>query len=140
MFMIMQSKIMSGEVPKDKVIHVDQEASVIEASKLMRKSDATELLVTAEVNGMLFPLGIVTAKDIVTRVIAAELDPVVLTIGDIAWSGIAAAGSGDIAVRLRRSQEDPCGTLAVLDGDGRLIGKVELDEVMGTRPQQPGTT
>jgi len=42
---------------------------------------------------MLLPLGIVTASDIVTRVIAAELDPAVLTAGDIAWFGMEAAGT-----------------------------------------------
>ena len=70
--------------------HIDREASVLEASKLMRTSGTTELLVVDKANGAIFAFGIVTATDIVTRVIAAELDPAVLTAGDIAWSETAA--------------------------------------------------
>jgi CBS domain-containing protein len=66
--------------------HIDREASVLEASQLMRTSGATELLVVDKTDGAIFAFGIVTATDIVTRVIAAGLDPAVLTAGDIAWS------------------------------------------------------
>jgi len=72
---------------------------VLEASKLMRKSGTTELLVTGVANGMLLPIGIVTANDIVTRVIATGLDPAVLTAGDIAWSAMAAAKTADSDAR-----------------------------------------
>jgi CBS domain-containing protein len=72
---------------------IDREASVLEASKLMRRSGTAELLVVDEANGVIIAFGIVTATDIVTRVIAAELDPAVLTAGDIAWSEAAAPGT-----------------------------------------------
>jgi CBS domain-containing protein len=65
---------------------VDRDVTVVEASKLMREAGATELLVTDNSTGRVRPVGIVSARDIVTRVVAAELDPAVLTAGDIAWS------------------------------------------------------
>ena len=83
---------------KIKLVHIDRETSVLEASKLMRLSGATELLVVDQANGTLFSFGIVTAKDIVTRVIATELDPAVLTAGDIAWSDLAEPESAIPAV------------------------------------------
>lgn len=70
---------------------IDREASVVAASKLMRRSGTSELLVIDQSNGLTLAFGILTANDIVTRVIAAGLDPAVLTAGDIAWSEIAAA-------------------------------------------------
>jgi len=91
--MILQTNGVNGQITQDNPTYVDRETSVLEASKLMRNSGATELLVTGETNGMRLPLGIVTASDIVTRVIAAELDPAVLTAGDIAWFGMEAAGT-----------------------------------------------
>ena len=66
--------------------HVDRETSVLEASKVMRKSRSSELLVVDKSHGLPFVFGILTANDIVMRVIATELDPAVLTAGDIAWS------------------------------------------------------
>ena len=133
MIMIQRTNITNGEIINHKLTHVDREASVLEASKLMRKSGATELLVTAEAGGVLRPLGILTAKDIVTRVIATELDPAVLTTGDIAGPGLAAADTGDgSAETLRRAQDGQCEALAVIDGDGRLVGTVRCDEFVGT--------
>jgi CBS domain-containing protein len=133
MIMIQRTNITSGEIISQKLTHVDREASVLEASKLMRKAGTTELLVTVEANGVLRPLGILTAKDIVTRVIATELDPAVLTTGDIAGPGLAVADSGvGAAEKLRRSQDSHCESLAVLDAAGRLVGTVRCDEVTGT--------
>jgi CBS domain-containing protein len=60
------------------------EASVLEASRRMRQCHASELIVVTETDGIPRPLGVVTARDIVTRVMALGLDPEVLTAGDIA--------------------------------------------------------
>lgn len=84
--MILQTTFLAGETTKHNLPHVDREASVLEASRLMRMSGTAELLVTHEAGGRLVPVGILTANDIVTRVIAAGLDPAVLTAGDIAWA------------------------------------------------------
>lgn len=139
MIMIVQTQLTGDEIANQQVTHVDREASVLEASKLMRKSGATELLVTGKADGGLLPVGIVTANDIVTRVIAAELDPSVLTTGDIAWSGIAAADSSQsIGKSAWRSPKADCQALAVMDGDGRLVGTLRLDELVGTLRQPAG--
>jgi len=93
MDMILRTDATDGEIakPKQKLMHVDREASVLEGSRLMRNSGTTELLVVDRANSALFTFGIVTAQDIVTRVIAAGLDPAVLTVGDLVWSEIAAS-------------------------------------------------
>jgi CBS domain-containing protein len=140
MITIPQTEVTDGEIVSHKLTHVDRDASVLEASKLMRKAGTTELLVTGKAHGKLLPLGLLTANDIVTRVIAAGLDPAVLTTGDIAWAGIAAPDSVDRdAGRRRRSRKNDDEALAVVDGDGRLVGTVRLDEFIGTRSHLPGT-
>ncbi len=60
------------------------EASVLEASRRMRQCHASELIVVTVAEGKPRALGVVTARDIVTRVVALGLDPGVLTAGDIA--------------------------------------------------------
>lgn len=87
----------SRKIAGHRPICIDREVSVLEASKLMRQTDSTELLVTHEVSGRQVPLAIVTASDIVKRVLAAELDPEVLTMGDIAWPATPAADHADSA-------------------------------------------
>jgi CBS domain-containing protein len=63
---------------------VYREASIVEASKVMRRCGTTELVVVTEADGKPEPIGVVTARDIVTRVVALGLDPAVPTAGDIA--------------------------------------------------------
>jgi len=132
MIMIQKTDLRGSEIINHKLTHIDCTASVLEASKLMGKSGAAELLVTGEASGQLVSLGIVTASDIVTRVVAAELDPTVLTMGDITWSTTSFTDSADsLAEQELHAHGISDETLAVLDGDGQLVGTLRLHEFMG---------
>lgn len=131
MITIKHCTVVAGDILAHTLTHIHREASVLEASKLMRKSATTELLVTDEINGMLFPIGMLTANDIVTHVIAAGLDPAVFTTGDIAWPGMAAGSRVDSNFgRPQCMGQNISEALAVLDDEGRLVGTVRLDEFM----------
>ena len=71
-------------MPATSMTLVHREASIVEASRVMRQCGTTELVVVTEADGEPQPIGVVTARDIVTRVLALGLDPAVLTAGDIA--------------------------------------------------------
>ena len=92
MFVVVNSENLASEIALHHLTNVDRNTSVFEASKLMRKAGTAKLLVTRETDGVLLALGVVTASDFVTRVIAAGLDPSVLTAGDIAGFGTTDAG------------------------------------------------
>jgi CBS domain-containing protein len=131
MITIKQCSVVAEEILAHTLTHIHREASVLDASKLMRKSATTELLVTDEINGMLFPIGMLTANDIVMHVIAAGLDPAVFTTGDIAWPGMAAGSITDSdSERPQCMRQNSSEALAVLDDEGRLVGTVRLDEFM----------
>jgi CBS domain-containing protein len=139
MIMIQNADLMGSEIINHKLTHIDCAASVLEASKLMGKSGAAELLVTGEASGQLVSIGIVTASDIVTRVVAAELDPSVLTIGDITWTGVPGTDSTDArqVEREELAHETSDEALAVLDGDGRLVGTLRLHECIAMYSSHP---
>ncbi len=84
LFMTMRPITMDREIPHSKLMHIDREASVQQPIQLMRQIGTTALMVTEEINGVHHKVGIVTANEIVARVIAMALDPAVLTTGDIA--------------------------------------------------------
>src|SRR5688572_12516592 len=65
---------------------IDRDATVLAASRRMREERVSELVVTEATQGMPVPAGIVSAQDIVARVVAVDLEPSVVTIGDILWS------------------------------------------------------
>ncbi|MCX7174736.1 MAG: CBS domain-containing protein [Proteobacteria bacterium] len=81
---VQQANVMGNKINNDSMPNIDRNSTVLEACKLMRKTGSAELIVTEEDEGGVAPVGILTANDIVTFVIAAELDPGVLTAGDIA--------------------------------------------------------
>ena len=117
------------ELSKRRFAYVDRELSILDASRLMRTSGAEELLVTDPAEGTLLPVGVVTARDIVTRVVAAELDPSVLTAGDIWWSDGPAASAHQAGKLLLK--ESPDGSVfTVLDSTGAVAGMLTLDEMV----------
>ncbi|HEY0338100.1 MAG TPA: CBS domain-containing protein [Burkholderiales bacterium] len=121
----------ANEIGRQKPAPVDREVSVLEASRLMRSSGSDELLVTDKAAGTLVPLGIVTARDIVTRIVAAELDPAVVTAGDITWAGSPADGSGaHTPPSLHLVPKDNSDVLALVHSDGRLAGIVTIEELL----------
>lgn len=106
MLTIVNSENLAGEIATHNLIKVDGNTSVLDASKLMRKSGMSELLVTREANGRLWAFGVVTASDFVTRVMAAGLDPSVLTTGDIARLRMPDAGGALYYDEKRGPSED----------------------------------
>jgi CBS domain-containing protein len=128
----------ANDIGHRKPAPVDREVSVLEASRLMRSSGSDELLVTDRAEGRLVPLGIVTAHDIVTRIVAAELDPAVVTAGDITWAGSPARRSADTAPSsLHLIAEDNTDLLALVHSDGRLAGIVRVEELMAVLMRKP---
>ena len=117
------------ELSKRRFAYVDRELSVLEASRLMRTSGAAELLVTEPAEGRLLPVGVVTARDIVTRVVAAALDPSVLTAGDISWSDGPAANAHQ-AEKLQLKESGDGTVFAVVDSAGAVAGMLTLDELV----------
>jgi CBS domain-containing protein len=118
-----------SELSKRRLAYVDRELSILDASRLMRTSGAAELLVTDPGDGTLLPVGVITARDIVTRVVAAELDPTVLTAGDISWSDPPAA-TAPTAETLQLKESGDGTVFAVLDSAGAVAGMLTLDEMV----------
>jgi CBS domain-containing protein len=77
----------------------------------------------------LLPVGVVTARDIVTRVVAAELDASVLTAGDISWSDGPAASARQTEKLLLKESGDGS-VFTVLDSAGAVAGMLTLDEMV----------
>ena len=112
-------------------ICVDGGTTIVTACRLMRSFQVEELVVTDGLTHLLVPVGIVSARDIATRIVAAELDPAVLTAGDIAWLEASGAEAPKaLSDRLRSRLAAGCRILPVLDGAGSLAGVVSLDDLL----------
>ena len=120
-----------GEVATRHPVCVPRSITVLEASKLMCICRVGELVVVEEPQGPLMPIGIVSARDIVTRILAPGLDPAIFTVGDIVWSGGRRAKVTDsLSHTLNLLEKSRTHALPVIDDDGSLAGVISLNAVL----------
>jgi CBS domain-containing protein len=97
----------------------------------MRVQQVDYVVVTEPANDVRIPLGIVSARDIVTRVVALGLDSSVVTAGDLLWSPPAPARVSDsVPEALDRLTAVGAEALPVVDSDGKVMGVVSLDDLL----------
>ncbi|GAB3040836.1 MULTISPECIES: CBS domain-containing protein [Oleiagrimonas] len=112
------------------VVHVDADLSVRDAAQLMRKQHVGTLVVVDQPNGERIPIGIVTDRDIVVSVIAADADADTLSVGDIMTRQLATCTESEElfdAVQTMRTRG--VRRLPVLDRNGGLAGLLSADDI-----------
>ena len=104
---------------------VTRETGVVEAAKLMRSEDVGPLPVVE--NGNL--VGIVTDRDLVTRVIAEGRDPESTTVGDVCSSEpVTVSPDDDLAHALTLLAKHQVRRLPVAEGD-QIVGIVAQADI-----------
>lgn len=102
--------------------------SVRAAAERMTKRAVGTLVV---VDGEGRPVGIVTDRDLVTRVLGENLDPATLTVSAVmSTPPVSVEEETPIESALTLMAERGVRRLVVVDGDGRLIGILSLDDAV----------
>jgi CBS domain-containing protein len=110
----------------------DRQTTVLEASRLMREEDVGSIPVVADGK----PVGVVTDRDIVLRVVAEGRDPSMITAGEIASGELVVVEPDqglDDALRLMAKHQ--VRRLPVVDDD-RLVGIVAQADVARTADER----
>ena len=120
-----------GEICNREVVIAHVEDSVLHAAQLMREHHVGDVLVVRQSNGSCMPVGIVTDRDLVIEILATEIDPNTLTVGDIMTSELATVKE-DIGVfeAIRFMRIKGIRRLPVVDDNGNLVGVVTLDDLL----------
>ena len=114
-----------------RAVCVDADQTVKAASFAMRRQKIDRVVVMQRSGAAGAPLGILSASDIVTRVVALGLDSSVVTVGDLLWAEPARARVSDtVPEALERLSAAGAEALPVVDGEGRLIGVVSLEDLL----------
>ena len=120
-----------GIVGTRRTVCVDCNQSVEAASFAMRRQKVDQVVVTERGADTNVPIGILSANDIVTRVVAVGLDCSVVTAGDLLWAPPARASTNDtVPQALDRLAAAGAHALPLVDGDGRLVGVISLDDLL----------
>jgi CBS domain-containing protein len=118
------------EICTREVVYCDRHTNLVEAAQLMRKDHVGDLLVVGEVAGEKFPVGIVTDRDIVVEVVAKQVDPATLRVGDIMGRKLVTIEeTEDVFEALKRMHLNGVRRLPVVDKEGGLAGIVTVDDL-----------
>lgn len=104
------------------VLTIERDATVLEAAKSMTELNIGSLLVTEEDS----PVGIITERDILSKVVADELQPKTLQVSEVmSASIISIEGDQKVSEALRIMGENGIKHLVVTD-EGEVVGMFSL--------------
>ncbi|SEN39373.1 CBS domain-containing protein [Nitrosomonas marina] len=119
------------------VVTIQKDECAQEAARLMRKHHVGNVVIVAEEKGIQKPVGIVTDRDLVVEIMATELDPTVITVGDIMKPDLASINKNtDILEVIRYMRRKAVRRVPVVDDNMQLIGIVTLDDLLQVLSQE----
>lgn len=114
------------------VITLEQDGNLIEAAKLMRQHHVGDIVVVKMKDNKRIPVGIVTDRDVVIEVVATELDPNVITVGDIMPQNLLVVKEdADLHEAIQLMATRGVRRLPVVNNKAELVGIVSLDDLLG---------
>jgi CBS domain-containing protein len=120
-----------GEICTREVVIVKRNETVLEAAKLMRQHHVGDVVVIEERDGVRVPVGIVTDRDLVVEIMAPELDPAAMTVGDIMEQELMTVKeSMGLFEAIQYMRSKTVRRLPIVDENGALIGILALDDLL----------
>lgn len=129
-----------GDVCVRDVVVAGPETTVREAARLMAQHHVGNLVVVQEASrGRVFPIGIVTDRDIVRNVVAEALDAGAFTLGDLGARDLVTVGE-DLGIFecLQHMRLNGIRRMPVVDQDGALVGIISLDDLVQLLAEEMG--
>lgn len=120
----------TGQVCNRTVVVVAKDTTLADAAKLMREHHVGSLVVAQNTYGRK-PVGIVTDRDMVVEVMAADLDYRTLTVGEIMGDKLVVAKEADDTLdTLKLMRARGVRRLPVVTEKGDLAGIVTIDDLL----------
>jgi CBS domain-containing protein len=115
-----------------------RDTPVVAAAKLMRQYHVGTVVVFDGTNGdNRIPVGIVTDRDLVVEIVATELDPKTITIGDVmAPELVTARETEGLSETMEIMRYRGVRRLPIVGDDGQLVGIVSIDDLLEVLAEQ----
>lgn len=118
----------TGDLCKRQVVTATPDASLCDVSKLMRANHVGSVVI---VDASRKPVGIITDRDIVVEVVAADLDPKTVRVDEVMTRHpTLALESDDATWSLKVMRDRGVRRLPVMNDAGELAGIVALDDLL----------
>ena len=126
-----------GMICNREVVIVKGDTTIPEAAKIMREYHVGNVVVIEERDGLRYPVGILTDRDIIMELIAKEIDLNSVTVGDIMSSEIILARENDdLNDTIKQMRYKGIRRMPVIDERSALIGIVTLDDLIDLLVEQ----
>lgn len=120
-----------GEICNRDVIVMTPKESVVDAARLMRENHVGSIVVADKPDGERVPLGMLTDRDVAIEIVAQEVEPNSVTVGDAMSQELLALTESDgLLDGLRRMRERGIRRAPVVNEHGGLVGIITLDDVL----------
>jgi CBS domain-containing protein len=120
-----------SEICNREVVYAQRDNSALEAAKLMRQHHVGDLVIVDDNGGVKVPVGIVTDRDLVVEIMAPELDPAAITVGDIMTPELAVVKEdAGLYESIQYMRAIGVRRLPVVNAGGGLVGILTLDDMM----------
>ncbi len=120
-----------GGICNREVIIMRCDETAQEAAKLMRQHHVGDVVVVEDRAGVRVPVGIVTDRDLVVEIVATELDPATITVGDIMMQDLfTVKESAGVFESIQHMRRKTVRRLPIVGDDGGLVGILALDDVL----------
>lgn len=121
----------AGDVSTRPVVDCPTSASALEAARIMRDAHIGNVVVVEDRDGKKIPVGIVTDRDIVVQLVAKEIDPRDILVGDLMAPDLYVAREDeDIHTVIQRMRYRGVRRLPVVGTDGAMTGVIALDDLL----------
>lgn len=123
----------AGELCIRDVVTAQEDESVLDAARRMAQLDVGDLIVVRQrPRAQPRPIGIVTDRDLVVRVLARELAPAATKVGDVMRRELVTASEDeDIETVAAKMRTHAIRRLPIIDPLGGLQGVLSIDDVIG---------
>lgn len=120
-----------GEICNREVVIVHRDESIRTAASLMRQYHVGDVVVVEERQGKRIPIGILTDRDLVVKVIARGLDPDHLRVTEAMSAGVETVSeTAEILPTIERMRDSAIRRLPVVNYHGDLVGIVTMDDMI----------
>lgn len=120
-----------GEICNRDTVFTLRNSSIPDAARLMREQHVGDLIVVETGSGRRIPVGILTDRDLVVEILAKEVDPGAVTVGDIMSSELVTARESDnLYDTMQRMRAKGVRRVPVVNDAGELVGIVTVDDFL----------
>ncbi len=120
-----------SDICNREVVIVKAADSALDAARLMRQHHVGDVIVVEERGGQRVPVGVVTDRDLVVEILAPELAPGTITVGDfMSRELVTVKESTGVFESIEYMRTKGVRRLPVVNDGGGLVGILTLDDLL----------